>query len=363
MMDAKSLNFHASRVRALDGVRGIAILLVFAVHTSPALLAGGRIGVDLFFVLSGFLISSILLQEFRKTGTINLGYFYMRRALRLLPALFSVIAFVVAYVWINKPDQLTMTLDNAVGAAFYFFNWLMVTDLAHHQWMFSHLWSLSVEEQFYIAWPLVVLLLFSYGSPKWLRFAVVIAGIAIPSLARAIAWTNEHSLHLYFRTDLRFDGLMWGALAALLIDAGYYPPSRLRIALRWIAPLALIFLFVIASFDGLSNGFLYLIGFSFVGMLSSIIIYSVCFCSGSILNAILEIGALRWIGTISYGLYLWHWPIILIVTGWHKEAWSMMRWEFCLTFLVATLSFYFYERPFLRLKDRFTAMNSTSKKY
>jgi hypothetical protein len=116
-------NFHVARVPALDGVRGIAILLVFAAHSSPVLLSGGKIGVDLFFVLSGFLITSILLQEFRDRGTIHLGYFYMRRALRLLPALFSVIAFVVIFTWITQPSNLPITIWNAIGAMFYFYNW------------------------------------------------------------------------------------------------------------------------------------------------------------------------------------------------------------------------------------------------
>ena len=129
----------------------------------------GWIGVDLFFVLSGFLITSILLQEFRERGSIHLGYFYMRRALRLLPALFSIIAFVIAFTWITHSLDLPITLWNAIGAMGYFYNWQIVVapfpDYLGGRWMFTHLWSLSIEEQFYTTWPLIVLLLWRFRAP------------------------------------------------------------------------------------------------------------------------------------------------------------------------------------------------------
>lgn len=351
------MSFHASRVPALDGVRGIAILLVFAVHTTPVLLAGGRIGVDLFFVLSGFLITSILLQEFRARGSIHLGNFYMRRVLRLYPAMISVALFVVIYVWLFAPEQMSLTLWNAFGAIFYFFNWQLVAafpDYLQHQWMLSHVWSLSVEEQFYIVWPLTILGLLKFGSRK-LMFGVALAGIVIPATARAILWQHEHTLQIYFRTDLRFDGLMWGAFTAMLIDAKIYPTEALRPHVSRAAIIGLIGLLTIASFDGMGNGFLYVAGFALVGLCSALLIYGSVICPHPLLLPLLEFKPLRWIGKISYGLYLWHWPIIRAVSDLKLPPLQSTLLEFALTFAVATISFYFMERRFLDLKKYFAA--------
>jgi peptidoglycan/LPS O-acetylase OafA/YrhL len=243
-------------------VRGIAILLVFAAHTNPVLLSGGKIGVDLFFVLSGFLITSILLQEFRERGTIHLGYFYARRALRLLPALFSVIAFVVIFTWITRPSSLAITIWNAFGAMFYFYNWQIVVapypEYLSGRWMFTHFWSLSIEEQFYTTWPLLVLLMLGLRVPLRIRFLIVAAGIVLPEIARLVVLSRDPSLHsvymVYFRTDLHMDGLMWGALAAMLIEARLIPTGPLRKIIAWGAPLALAGLIAIASQNWLPDG-------------------------------------------------------------------------------------------------------------
>jgi peptidoglycan/LPS O-acetylase OafA/YrhL len=363
-----SFNFHVARVPALDGVRGIAILLVFAVHTAPQLLVGGRIGVDLFFVLSGFLITSILLQEFRERGAIHLGYFYMRRALRLLPALFSVIAFIVIFTWITQPSNLPITLWNAIGALFYFYNWQIVIapfpDYLSGRWMFTHLWSLSIEEQFYTSWPLIVLLLFRFRTPRWAKISVVIAGIVLPEIARVILWRRDSSLHsvylLYFRTDLRMDGLMWGALAAMLIDARLIPTGQLKDVVSWAAPVAFVMLVLIAAQEWLYNGRLFLFGFSLVGVSSSVLIYGVACCPLPFFNVALEYRPLRWIGMVSYGLYLWHWPMIRVVEGFNLGPLPAMILEFGATFTISAISFYCYERPFLQLKDRFVATTSAS---
>jgi peptidoglycan/LPS O-acetylase OafA/YrhL len=355
-------NFHVTRLPALDGVRGIAILLVFAVHTAPQLLVGGRIGVDLFFVLSGFLITSILLQEFRERGSIHLGYFYMRRALRLLPALFSIIAFVIAFTWITHSLDLPITLWNAIGAMGYFYNWQIVVapfpDYLGGRWMFTHLWSLSIEEQFYTTWPLIVLLLWRFRAPRWAKFSVVAAGIVLPEIARSVLWRYDSSLHsvylLYFRTDLRMDGLMWGALAAMLVDAGLVPTGRLKKLVAWAGPLALSALVLIAAQEWLYDGRLFLFGFSLVGFVSSTLIYAAACCPLRFFNAALEWPALRWIGKVSYGLYLWHWPMIRVVEGLGLAPMPTMILDFAATFIISAVSFYWYEKPFLQLKSRFT---------
>lgn len=357
--DSHGSSPHVRHIPALDGIRAIAILLVFAVHTSPPLLPGGRLGVDLFFVLSGFLITTILLDEHRRRGSIHIGYFYMRRALRLFPAMLSVAIFVTLYVWLTStPEQLALTLHNLQGIVFYYFNWQMVAafpNYLNHQWMFSHLWSLSVEEQFYIVWPFVILCLLRLRFSTTLFFLVLIAGITIPAVARAILWSQKHSLVWYFRTELRFDELMWGALTAMIVHLGITPSEHHRAKFSYATVAALLGLLFVSSFEGLNNGLMYLGGFSLVGFLSAVLIYGSVCCLPPGLKPILEYPALRWIGKISYGLYLWHWTIIRLVADLKLSPLASMLLEFSATFAVATLSFHFMERPILGLKNRFIA--------
>lgn len=361
MSEQTTLNFHASRIPALDGIRGIAILLVFAVHTTPILLFGGRIGVDLFFVLSGFLISSILLQEHRETGSINLTHFYMRRVLRLYPALVTVVLFVLGYALIFDPTQCSLTLYNSFGVLLYWFNWQIVWEFPNylnHQWMFSHVWSLSVEEQFYIFWPFVLIVVFFLRLPKKIHFGIVIAGIVVPAIARAILWHRTPTLSIYFQSHLRMDGLMWGALTALLIDAKVLPQNSIKQCISFLTIAALGGLFYIASFEGLSNGFLYRVGFVLVGFFSALLIYGTVVCPQPILNRVLEYRPLCWVGKISYGLYLWHWPIIRAVSALKLSPLPSMLLEFSTTFVIATLSFYCMERRFLLLKRFFISQGA-----
>jgi peptidoglycan/LPS O-acetylase OafA/YrhL len=316
----RDLNFHAARVPALDGIRGIAILLVFAVHTAPALFEGGVIGVDLFFVLSGFLITSILLQEHRHTGAINLFNFYMRRALRLFPAVVLMTTFVVTYAYLMQPHaNFGRTLWNATGVLLYFFNWQLITavpDLYNHQWMFSHVWSLSVEEQFYIVWPTVLIAAFAFGSTRS-RFAIVGFGIVLPTIARAIMWRRDHSLVVYFNTFCRLDGLMSGALAAMLIDARLLPNIKMHQLVSHSTVAALGLLLIIAWPEGLTNGFLYLIGFALVGLCSAILIYGSVVAPSS-LDADPDIRS----AALDRQDFLWPLSLALAVHSGRPRAWT-----------------------------------------
>ncbi len=276
-----------------------------------------------------------MLQEFRERGTIHLGYFYMRRALRLLPALFSVIAFVVIFTWITRPSNLPITIWNAIGA---------------------------MEEQVYTTWPLIVLLLLGFRVPQRIKFAIVAVGIVLPEIARLIVLTRDPSLHsvysVYFRTDLHMDGLMWGALAAMLIDAQLIPTGRLRKIISWAAPPALTMIILIASQNWLPDGRFGRFGVSLVGLLSAVLIYAAACCPLRFFNVALEYRPLRWIGMVSYGLYLWHWPLIRAAEDVPVGPLSRTILAFGATFIIAAISFYWYERPFLRLKERFVAGKS-----
>jgi peptidoglycan/LPS O-acetylase OafA/YrhL len=347
-----------THVPALDGVRGIAILLVLFCHFNPLRLAGGNIGVDLFFVLSGFLITSILLREHSGSGVISIARFYMRRALRLLPALYLVVAFVVLYAWLfQPPNVLTYTVHEAWSVVFYYFNWHRVAQVTSgdtdHQWMFSHLWSLSVEEQFYLVWPLCMFVLLLPRAPRLAAFIVIGIGIAGPALGRALIWETGASKGLYFSTLWHSDGLMWGALGAWLTHFKSIPSSaRISRNFSVAAILSLVLMLALAKNDLLSNGLLYRGGFTLVGLLSAIIILAAVRDPSPALRVVLENKVLCWVGKVSYGLYLWHWPCILICQRLPGGELVRGAASFAMIFSITSLSFYFVEQPFLALKDR-----------
>jgi peptidoglycan/LPS O-acetylase OafA/YrhL len=346
----------ASRVPALDGIRGSAVLLVVASH-SIAVLQGGVIGVDLFFVLSGFLITSLLLQEHRATGSIDIGRFYLRRALRLLPAIFPVLLFVVVYVAARQtPEMLATTLSDAKSIVFYFFNWELALSrenyYAHHQPLFMHFWSLSVEEQFYLVWPVLLtgLLLWFRVQPAIL-LTLFVAGIVLPACAR-LALYEEGRYWLAFRTDLRIDDLVWGAFAAWAVYAGWILPRGWARLLPWAGAAAGGALLLIATQEIFHNGYLMRGLLSVVGFLSALLIIVAAYCPPAPLRRALDFAPLRFTGRISYALYLWHMPMLIIAHEEFPSGWPYTLGAVAASFAAATISYYVVERPFLRLKDR-----------
>jgi peptidoglycan/LPS O-acetylase OafA/YrhL len=338
-------------VPELDGLRGIAIISVVIHHQlTPFSLPGGFLGVDLFFVLSGFLITGLLLAEFDKTKTISLRRFYMRRVLRLGPALFLYLLACILVAYHSQLIEISRQLKLIGFALIYLTNWRMAFGWDPSLDPTAIIWSLSIEEQFYLVWPL----LFCGCLALKLRRRSIIIGLAAVILA---IMAHRYSLlnagadltRLYYGTDTRADALLMGCLLALL------PPAAGVLTKRWLSLAGVLsaaaILYLIAT-SAFGDQFLYRGGYTAVALLAGIVIMVAANSPPWILAITLRWRALRWFGKISYGLYLWHWLVVRSTSFYYLGYWEPWA-RLALAVGIASASFYFFERPFNKLKSRF----------
>jgi peptidoglycan/LPS O-acetylase OafA/YrhL len=336
-------------VGALDGLRGLAVTAVVVNHLRPNALPGGWLGVDVFFVLSGYLITSLLLAEHAETGRIELRRFYSRRARRLLPAVFLLLV-VLAVVARLAPGAAGFA--NLKGDGFaalgYVANWHLVLTRASYFGAFApsplrHLWSLSVEEQFYLVWPLVLVVVLRRRGPR--AVGLVALGLALASAtAMAVAYGNGSNIsRVYFGTDTHAHGVLIGCVLAVMA------PARRRWPLPRIGALvALVGVgFACAALSG-TGATAYRGGVAGAGVLTAVVIAGVVAPGrrGPV-GWLLELRPLRTLGRISYGVYLWHWPVLVFVTAQRVGAsgWPLLGLQVALTLALAAGSYVVLERP------------------
>ena len=346
---------HPARLRhvpALDGLRGLALLGVLLFHANGAL-PGGYLGVDLFFVLSGFLITSLLLAEQRETGRIALGPFWIRRARRLFPALLSLMPVVAIYGrYFARKEELLTVRAQALAALAYVANWQAIFRHQSYWQLFAapspleHTWSLSIEEQFYVIWPLLVsLVLRRYGGRTLLGVCLVLSALSMAAMTSLFDPGN--TTRAYLGTDTRMAGILFGAALATLISPNdRFGPRTVR-ALDAGGLLAVLGLGVAwATLRG-TNPFLYRGGFWLTEIGALLLI--ACGIAGerSLVARALAIPPLTWLGTISYGVYLWHWPVnvFLSTERTHLHGFGLHALRFALTFAIAIVSYRFLEQP------------------
>jgi peptidoglycan/LPS O-acetylase OafA/YrhL len=352
---------------ALDGVRAVAVLLVLAYHLElPHSPRGGTIGVTMFFGLSGFLITTLLLAEADRTGAVRLRRFYLRRAMRLLPAVLVGVAAITAYaVATGRTDD---TTTGAPAVVLYVANWVRAVRGFDTLGLFEHLWSLSVEEQFYLLWPVVVLGATAFAPRRRAQavLAAALAGSAVSLVLRLRFWQVTDpagsAARLYNGTDTVADQLLIGcAFAALLhlLQRAADPRwlAGLRRALQVIAPLALVFLVWVAAFrpggTSVDNNRLYLTwGAPVFAAAAVAIVGDGVLSPRGRLAAALSTPPLVALGKISYGFYLWHYPVIVVLRERMADAPSAARWTVsaAVSLAVAILSWQLVERPWLRRK-------------
>ncbi len=354
---------------SLNGLRAVAVIGVVAYHLQLGWASGGYLGVDLFFVLSGFLITTLLLEEWVGTGRISLAAFWGRRARRLLPALFLVVAALALYLFLNGrfggPGangliDLSDLRGDALSTLLYTNNWHSI--YAHQSYFaqysapspLQHTWSLAIEEQFYLVWPLVLLLLLYVARRRWRTTGVVVAvtlGVLSSVLMAALFHPGSDPSRVYYGTDTRLFDLMAGATIAFVAAARRQPKRRVRRMLHLVGPVAAavlgVFWVTAGTPAGVPKNFMFEGGFLFCAALGALVVADARLANPGWFSRALAWGPLHFIGTISYGIYLWHWPVIVYLngtrTGLPTLPLDLVR--IAVTLALSTASYYLVERP------------------
>jgi peptidoglycan/LPS O-acetylase OafA/YrhL len=350
---------------AFDGVRGVAIFLVMLAHSNTY--GGGILGVDLFFVLSGFLITSVLMNERDQTGTISFPSFFARRILRLFPALVAFVSMGYILTRIVYPEFQEFLPKTALFATlFYWINWYVASHPTFTG--VSHCWSLAIEEQFYLLWPLFLWIMLRFKLPIKRVLVITLILAAIPVIIK-LSLVGLYGRHVYSRcyygSDTRFDELLIGCAYALL--ATTRAPKEYPQAFRFLGVLSLFICGYIFSKGGESTfePFLLQGGYTVFALSVGSILFALQNGSLRSIRTLLEIAPLRWLGRISYALYLYHvfftgidgsdgFVALMLDSGKIPQlGFSNGSIAIALGLILATLSYYCVERPFLKLKKRF----------
>ncbi|MFE7811851.1 acyltransferase family protein [Streptomyces sp. NPDC057433] len=352
----------------LDGLRAVAVVLVIVYHVEPGAVPGGAVAVDVFFTLSGFVITRLLLAEYARTGRIGLRSFYRRRWLRLGPALLVVCA-VTALLSVAFPLPLfDGAWTAAVLAAASVVNLVRAGEPGPYSDLtaaLSHTWSLGVEEQFYLVWPLLLLVLLRRtGARTVLGWVAVLC--VLPVLWRTVLWDPTAAHRIYNGPDTRVDQLLVGALLALVLARLRADDPRLALLRRWAGRLcwpALALLGLIAwqvPITGASawNPVWYTIGFLAAAVLTAGVVAAMELCPRSWPSRLLSVSAPAWVGrNLSYGMYLWHYPVIRLLHDLGVEGGRLLPAGFAVTVAAALASYLLVERPLLR-RDRLRGRGS-----
>ncbi len=353
------------RLGFLDGIRAFAVCAVLLYHAGVGGVGGGLLGVDVFFVLSGFLITSLLCGEHLESGSIRLGRFWAGRARRLLPALLVLLVAVAVYAWGYRDSvDVTAIRGDAISTLLYFANWHFIIS---NQGYFAqstapspllHMWSLSVEEQYYVIWPLVAFVILRSRGSRVLAW-VAGTGAAASALLMASMYLDGFSTdRLYYGTDTRAQALLVGSMLGALasrrdwrvVPARWADTGRGRAVGGVLGVSGAGALLWCWHAVGGQDAFLYEGGFLLVALAAGAVITSVSSWRGSVLARALSVPPLAYIGRISYGLYLYHWPLFLALDRAHTglQGAALLAVRLGVTFATAVASFHLVEQPIRR---------------
>ncbi|MDU0996185.1 MAG: acyltransferase family protein, partial [Staphylococcus lugdunensis] len=348
-------NYKLRYMPGLDGLRAIAVLGIIIYHLNPQWLSGGFLGVDTFFVISGYLITSLLIIEYYRTGTIDLRAFWIRRIKRLIPAVYFMVSAVLVFILLFKPDLIIEIKKDAIAAFLYVSNWWYISQNVDYFNQFAiaplkHLWSLAIEEQFYVFYPIVVFFLFKRFKPQKITLILwIVSLLSLVTMAIIFGVTGDSS-RVYFGTDTRLQTLLLGCILAFVwnpfgLKKTKYKMSYLGINLSGIIAFILLvsFFFIISDQDK----WIYQGGFYLISAMTLFIIASAVHPS-SILAKLLSFKLFTYIGKRSYSLYLWHFPIIVLMNSYYVQGQIpayVYIIEVILMFVMAEFSYQFIENP------------------
>ncbi|HKE76524.1 MAG TPA: acyltransferase family protein [Acidimicrobiales bacterium] len=335
----------------LDGLRALAVIGIIAYHLNYSWAGGGFLCVDLFFMISGLLITSLLIREWQRGGTIGLRRFWGRRARRLLPALMVTLVAVAAFTRAEVDPWLRTSVRNdGLASLAYVANWRFIASNQAYFTAFAapsplrHMWSLAIEEQFYLLWPVLALVALRLGRGRRGLAAVCVAGIALSTVAMARDYRPGEPLRAYYGTDSRIHVILAGALLAVLLSV--WPPGPKLRRLLWVAgPLALAAMLVSwVIVNGAAPAYYH--GGSLVHAAAAGVVLLACLQPGPV-RAVFGVGLLAWVGRLSYGLYLFHWPIIvwLVPNRVPLDGLALNAVRVGLTLVAAVTSYYLIELP------------------
>lgn len=341
---------------SLDGLRAVAVGIVLLAHAGSPYPRSGGVGVDIFFVLSGFLITMILNTEYDRRQKISLKNFYIRRFLRLYPCLIlTCIFFAVLYVITvgQFPGRILLIVLT------YTANWARALYDANLS-LLTHTWSLAMEEQFYLMWPLVIISLNQHVKRKAISGLILFSGAIFVAYYRFLMVGAFSVIRIFFGLDTHFDVIVIGAALSYFVAA--LPQQKLLLPYSQVvgyfgAPVSVLGLAGIMATITWTDPWMGRFGFLLAGLFSATIILDLVAGSHSLFRGFLRIRVLVWTGRISYGLYLWHFPVFYVTQQLFPgiRGFSLFLLKIGFTYLVAAISYYLVEKHFLNLKRHFVA--------
>lgn len=347
----KKIQKKRKYIKEIDGLRALAVIMVLAYHLKIPFAKSGLLGVTVFFVISGYLITGILINEIEESGGVDLKNFWLRRIRRLLPAVLSMAVVMIFVSAVVNRVVFTKGCNDLLSAVFGYNNWWQIFrkvsyfENAGAPSPFTHCWSLAIETQFYLIYPILLILL-SKARNRGKVFAAVTAVLAMISvvLMGVLYSPDGDPSRVYYGTDTRAFSLLIGALAA--IQKEYH---IIKVKLRgklWavIGSISVLILIGMMMLISSYSSFLYYGGQAIVSVLAAFVVYAVT-VSRSLLNIILGSSILKWIGDRSYSIYLWHYPIIVLMSGGKRATWWIVILEVVLSVGFAELSYRFIETP------------------
>ncbi len=357
----KPLGTKAVYMPGLDGLRALAVFAVIFYHLGASWAPGGLLGVGVFFTLSGYLITDLLLGHIRNHGRIMFGDFYFRRAKRLLPALYVMLALVLFYITLFQRDLLSSLPGDVIAALLYVSNWWYIY---HHVSYFqsfipspfTHLWSLAVEEQFYLIWPLVLILLVKFVKSDVAKVLLTLALAAASAVAMGYLYHPGTVPNLvYYSTDTRAFALLIGAALAFVWPStrlpSMHPAVRDGITVLGVAGLGLFVWMVLYTTE--YQTFMYRGGMVLLALGTMFLVQALTI-PNSLLSIALGSRPFRWLGVRSYAIYLWHYPIVALSSGLLARINNNhLLYDAIVvagTVLISGLSWHFVENPIRRMR-------------